>query len=200
MWLYDKFNNMRNRFIIIAFVCFVVFNIFHVLSVEAQSAVSSPVNADNSSVSSSPRASVPANANTNSGQPNPEYTNINSSKFRLLICDGPAELIAYNPATRKIEPGFKNPDFIPCDFRGLMMQIQHLINIAMTVGVLFAVAGLLFAGYLYISGKPANISRAHDIFPSLAKGFIIMLAAWFIVYQILEWLTGTNGYGVLLGL
>ncbi len=151
--------------------------------------------------SASPSASnPPTNANSVNSSINPEYSNLNSSKFRLLICDGPAELVAYNPATRKIEPGFKNPDFIPCDFRGLMMQIQHLINIAMTLGVLIAVAGLLFAGYLYISGTPANISKAHDIFPSLAKGFIIMLAAWFIVYQILEWLTGTSGYGVLLGL
>jgi hypothetical protein len=70
----------------------------------------------------------------------------------------------------------------------------------MTLGVLIAVGGLVYAGYLYITGIPGNISKAHDIFPSLAKGFIIMLAAWFIVYQILAWLIGKNGYGVLLGL
>jgi hypothetical protein len=97
-------------------------------------------------------------------------------------------------------PGYTNKDFVPCDFRGLMMQIQHLINIAMTAGVLIAIAGMMYAGFLYISGTPKNISQAHDIFPSLVKGFIIMLAAWFIVYQILAWLTGKNGYGVLLGL
>ena len=204
MWLYDKFNNMRNRFykfvgvIVIIYLC-VIIGFDQSSIVFAQDSVGGGAATPN--ITASPSASNPStNANTNSGQPNPEYTNINSSKFRLLICDGPAELIHYNPATRKFDPSHIQEGFIPCDFRGLMMQIQHLINIAMTVGVLFAVAGLLFAGYLYISGKPANISRAHDIFPSLAKGFIIMLAAWFIVYQILEWLTGTNGYGVLLGL
>lgn len=131
---------------------------------------------------------------------NPEYSNINNSKFRLLICDGPEELRHYDPVARKIVPGYTNKDFVPCDFRGLMMQIQHLINIAMTAGVLIAIAGMMYAGFLYISGTPKNISQAHDIFPSLVKGFIIMLAAWFIVYQILAWLTGKNGYGVLLGL
>lgn len=195
---------MKNRFYkylgIFALVYFTTSLFSQALFVNAQSAVSAPVNANNSAVSGSPQASVPAGVNTSSGQVNPEYTNLNSSKFRLLICDGPAELIHYNPVTRKFDPNHIQEGFIPCDFRGLMMQIQHLINIAMTLGVLIAVAGLLFAGYLYISGTPANISKAHDIFPSLAKGFIIMLAAWFVVYQILEWLTGTSGYGVLLGL
>ena len=148
----------------------------------------------------SPAPSASTNPATPNGSIKPEYSNINSPQFRLLICDGPAELVAYNPATRKIEPGHIEEGFIPCDFRGLMMQIQHLINIAMTLAILLAISGLIYAGYLYATGTPPNISKAHEIFPSLAKGFIIMLSAWFIVYQILSWLTGTNGYGVLLGL
>lgn len=155
-----------------------------------------------SDVGTSPAVTNPPASPNNPGNNTvkPEYSNINSPLFRLLICDGPAQLVEYNPETRTMQKGYVNKDFIPCDFRGLMMQIQHLINIAMTLGVLIAIAGLVYAGYLYISGTPKNIAQAHEIFPSLAKGFIIMLAAWFIVYQILEWLTGTNGYGVLLGL
>ena len=127
---------------------------------------------------------------------------ITKSSFKLLICDGPEELRHYNPATNKIEEGFTNDDFIPCDFRGLMMQLQHFINIAMVLGVLVALGGLLWAGALYISGAPEKIKQAHKIFPSIFWGFIIMLSAWFIVYQILEWLTGPNAksFGVLLGL
>jgi hypothetical protein len=192
---------MKNRFY--KFVGVIVLGII-ILStsvvVYAQGTFGTP-SASSDTLSAPTSSAPPQNTNgvTNNTE-NPEYSNLNSSKFRLLICDGPAELIHYNPATRKFDPNHIQEGFIPCDFRGLMMQIQHLINIAMTLGVLIAVAGLLFAGYLYISGTPANISKAHDIFPSLAKGFIIMLAAWFIVYQILAWLTGTNGYGVLLGL
>ncbi len=136
---------------------------------------------------------------TNANSVNPDYTNINSSKFRLLICDGPAELAHFNPGTGKIDPAFTDANFVPCDFRGLMMQVQHLINIALIVGVLLAIVGFIRAGYLYITGVPGNISKAHEIFPSVAWGFIIMLSAWFIVYQILEWLTGSRGFGVLLG-
>ncbi len=148
------------------------------------------------------------------GNVSPTSVDITKSSFKLLICDGPEELRHYNPATNKIEPGYvdkvnnisvppyENPDFIPCDFRGLMMQLQHFINIAMVLGVLVALGGLLWAGALYISGAPEKIKQAHKIFPSIFWGFIIMLSAWFIVYQILEWLTGPNAksFGVLLGL
>ena len=190
---------MKNKLVIFWFVCSIIsLNIGLAFIVNAQSAVSSPTNPNNSSVSGSPQPST--SAGVNNGSIKPEYSNINSPQFRLLICDGPAELIHYNPESRAIEPGYTNKDFIPCDFQGLMMQIQHLINIAMTLAILLAISGLIYAGYLYATGTPANISKAHEIFPSLAKGFIIMLSAWFIVYQILSWLTGTNGYGVLLGL
>lgn len=136
------------------------------------------------------------------GDVSPTSVDITKSSFKLLICDGPEELKHYNPATNKIEEGFTNDDFIPCDFRGLMMQLQHFINIAMVLGVLVALGGLLWAGALYISGAPEKIKQAHKIFPSIFWGFIIMLSAWFIVYQILEWLTGPNAksFGVLLGL
>lgn len=121
---------------------------------------------------------------------NPEYQNINSSSFRLVICDGPV-LPDNHPD--------KTPNYVPCDFKGLMMQLQHIINIAMVAGIILAIIGLTYAGFLYITGIPKNITQAHDIFPALIKGFILMLSAWFIVYQILEWLTGSRGFGVLLG-
>lgn len=121
---------------------------------------------------------------------NPDYQNINSPSFRLVICDGPV-LPTNHPDN--------TPDYKPCDFKGLMMQLQHIINIAMVAGIILAIIGLTYAGFLYITGIPKNITKAHDIFPALIKGFIIMLSAWFIVYQIIEWLTGSRGFGFLLG-
>ena len=120
--------------------------------------------------------------------PSPDVSNPNSSAFKIVICDGPAGANLN-----------KDPKYIPCDFRGLMLQAQHLINIMIVIGVLSAIVGFCYAGYLYITGVPGNISRAHDIFPKVAIGFIIMLTAWFIIYQILSWLTGNSGFGALLG-
>jgi len=121
---------------------------------------------------------------------NPDYQNINSSKFRLVICDGPV-LPDNHPN--------KIPGYIPCDFQGLMLQLQHLIDIAIIAGVLIAIIGFTYAGFLYVTGVPGNINKAHKIFPAVMWGFIIMLSAWFVIYQILEWLTGSRGFGVLLG-
>jgi len=120
----------------------------------------------------------------------PEPVDVNSSSFRLLICDGPVLPAGVTPP---------KANYVPCDFKGLMMQIQHFINIAMVGGVIIAILGMTYAGILYISGNPAKIKEAHDIFPSILIGFIVMLSAWFIVYQVINWLTGGNTLSVLLG-
>jgi len=130
----------------------------------------------------------------------PGSSNPNSSSFKLGICDGPAELNMINPKTGQIEPGRKNdPTFIPCNFQGLMLQVRHLITIMLTAGVFVAIIGFSYAGYLYMTGVPGNISQAHGIFKQVGEGFIIMLSAWFIVYQVLSWLTGNPGLKALLG-
>jgi len=138
-------------------------------------------------VSTSP-TSVPAN--NSAGNVAPTSVDINKSTFKLLICDGP-------PLPSNVS--LPKPDYVPCDFKGLMAQTQHFINIAMVLGVLSALVLFTWAGALYVSGQPKNIDQAKAIFPAVVKGFIIMLLAWFIVYQILEWLTGSKSFGVLLG-
>ncbi len=129
--------------------------------------------------------------------------NINSSAFRLTVCDGPAipssaaSSIPTDAAEFKAKFGHDLP-YVPCDFKGLMMQIQHLINIAIIGGVLLAVGLFTYAGFLYVRGGK-HVDEAKKIFPKVFWGFIIMLSAWFIVYQLLNWLTGSNVFGVLLG-
>jgi hypothetical protein len=132
--------------------------------------------------------------------PSPE-TNINSSSFKLLICDGPEQINHIDPTTGKYDASNpkNNPNFIPCDFNGAMMQIQHFINVAMIVGVLVAIVGFTKAGIYFIWGEPGKIKEARETFAYVVKGFIIMLSAWFIVYQILAWLLKSNTLGVLLG-
>lgn len=134
-------------------------------------------------------------------------SNPNDSGFRLAICDGPAQL--NEPSTHQIPDGKggqktdpswqKDPNFIACDFQGLMKQVQHLITAMLTLGVFVAIIGFSYAGYLYVTGVPGKITRAHEIFKKVGIGFVIMLSAWFIVYQILSWLTGNSGLKALLG-
>jgi Kef-type K+ transport system membrane component KefB len=71
-----------------------------------------------------------------------------------------------------------------------MREVQHLINIMIIVGILAAIAGFCYAGFLYIvhGSEPSSRSEASSVFKKVFIGFIIMLTAWFIVYQILSWL------------
>jgi|GEM_PF-1566762 len=137
--------------------------------------------------------------------------------FQLTVCDGPAFLntqaahrIKQYDDTITITPVGWTPDpnYIPCDFNGAMIQIQHLINIAMVLGVLAAIAGFSYAGFLLISmsitGKMDDRKKALDIFKKVIIGFVVMLVSWFIVYQIIDWLvvkdsTGKSSLQYLLG-
>jgi len=87
----------------------------------------------------------------------------------------------------------------PCNFQGLMIEIQYLLNVMTIAGVLAAIGGFAYAGYLYVTGTQENIKKARGMFPKIAIGFILILTAWFIVYQILAWLTGSAGAAALLG-
>ncbi len=119
--------------------------------------------------------------------------NINSEGFRLMFCDGPAKLKEHiDPSSNEYKT------FVPCDFRGFMGQAQKLINVMTILGVLAGIIGFSYAGYLYITGVPDNISRAYEIFKKVGIGLVIMLSAWAIVYQILSWLTDNTTFTGLL--
>lgn len=154
---------------------------------QAQSGIITTTGDSGSGVTNSTGQSSSGNSVTNIS---PKDVDISSPTFRLLICDGPPLPDSYPD---------KPANYIPCDFKGLMMQFQHFINIALVLGVVSAILLITWSGGLYVSGQPKNIDKARNIFPVVIKGFIIMLLAWFIVYQILEWLTGSKSFGVLLG-
>jgi hypothetical protein len=131
------------------------------------------------------------------------------SSFRIVVCDGPElpknldpkalEMLSpKDPATFQAKFGHPQP-YVACNFNGIMLTIQHLINIAMVIGVFAAIALFTYAGYLMMTGKEDDRNKAKDIFPKIFWGFAIMLSAWFIVYQILNWLTGNSAFTKLLG-
>ena len=142
--------------------------------------------------------------------------NLNDSGFHLLQCDGPdlsglpkGSTITISGKSYPLTPG-KNPTitnadgsnshvYQPCNFQGLMIEIQYLLNVMTIVAVLAAIGGFAYAGYLHITGTQENLKKARAMFPKIAIGFILILSAWFIVYQILAWLTGNAGAAALLG-
>jgi hypothetical protein len=125
--------------------------------------------------------------------------NPNLPDFKLVSCDGP-ELPSKelrDAWTQKHQPGKTyEHDYVPCNFKGAVDQIQHLINIMLVLGVLAAVAGFVWAGYLYVSisftGKVENENKAKDIFKKVLIGFAVMLCSWFAVFQILAWLSSNS--------
>ncbi len=127
--------------------------------------------------------------------PDPNFSNINSTSFRLVICDGPRYP---DPLPLGMNPPPAN--YVPCDFNGLMLQANHVITILLVAGVFVALAGLAYSGYLFLTGKEQDRTRAKEILPKIAKGFIMMLSAWFIVHQLLLWLTDNGtGFSKLIG-
>jgi Type IV secretion system pilin len=131
-------------------------------------------------------------ANNAKAQSKPN-TDLGSKGFKIVVCDGPRlpqNLLAKEPNGGK--------DYVPCDFFGVMRQIQHLIDIMMIVGIVAIMVGFVWTGGLYISGDPGKIKQAKGIFPKIFTGLIMMLSAWFIVYQLLSWLTSNPGFKNLL--
>ena len=106
--------------------------------------------------------------------------NPNSTGYRIAVCDGPAQAGG-----------------VACNFTTLILLVQHLITGALVFGVFIAIAGFCWIGYLLISGTQDNRKRAKEIFPKIFWGFIIMLSAWFIVYQILNWLAASAFQNIL---
>lgn len=128
------------------------------------------------------------------------------TSFRVVVCDGPAlpTKDLQDAAQAEIDQAAKNTGvathtYVVCNFNGAMIQVQHLIDIAMVLGVFAAIVLFTYAGFLMLTGKEDDRKKAKDIFPKIFIGFIIMLSAWFIVYQILSWLTGNGTFTKLLG-
>lgn len=70
-----------------------------------------------------------------------------------------------------------------CTFDDLLQLARNLINFMITLSTTIATISFAYAGYLYLTaaGDSGKIKTATGIFTNVAVGFIIVLAAWFIV-------------------
>ena len=114
-----------------------------------------------------------------------------------MFCDGPDKL-RHIDENGEYNPSYNKPGFVACDFAGFVGQAQKLINVMTILGVLAGIIAFSYAGYLYVTGVPGNITRAYEIFKKVGIGLVIMLSAWAIVYQILSWLTDNKTFTGLL--
>jgi hypothetical protein len=142
----------------------------------------------------SPNPSAPPTITEGGVTGTTENVNIRSSTFKFVVCDGPVRPEGYVP-----NPPDQTP-YIPCDFKGLVLTVQHFLNIAMVLGVMGTIVTAVYAGYLYVTGKESNISKAKEMLPKVGIGFVLMLTAWFIIAQILTWLTNNDAFKTFLKL
>lgn len=75
-----------------------------------------------------------------------------------------------------------------CGFNDLIALVNNLITLLIQLGTLVAAIMFAYAGWLYVTsgGSPSAVSKAKDIFFSVAIGFFFMLAGWLIVSLILK--------------
>lgn len=91
------------------------------------------------------------------------------------------------------DPQFNNtPDgLIPCNgpdcgFNDAIRLIQNIINWIVWFSVIVIVIGIVYAGFLYMTGKQDNISKAKGMFKNMAIGMFFVLAGWLIVDTVLD--------------
>lgn len=84
----------------------------------------------------------------------------------------------------------------PCGFSGVMGIVQNLINAGISVGILFAVVIMAWAGFILIMSpfNPEAKSTAHKMLINAVIGFLIVCSAWLIVDFVMKALySGPDG-------
>lgn len=84
----------------------------------------------------------------------------------------------------------------PCGFAGVMGTAQNLLNAAISVGILFAIIIIAWAGFILVM-SPFNAegkSQARGMLINAAIGLLIVLSAWLIVDFVMKVLySGEDG-------
>lgn len=74
-----------------------------------------------------------------------------------------------------------------CDFDDLLKVAGAIVTFIIALSIPVAAALFIYAGFLYVTagiGGSGQVTKAKDIFATTLKGFVIILAAWLIVYTI----------------
>jgi hypothetical protein len=73
-----------------------------------------------------------------------------------------------------------------CDWAALIKLVNTLITDMIIISTLLAVAVFIYAGFLLLTsgGNESAKTKAKDMFGKVVKGYVVILAAWLIVYTI----------------
>lgn len=77
---------------------------------------------------------------------------------------------------------------VKCDFVAFVALVNRVITFIIEISIPIAALLFAYAGFLYMNaqGNLGKVSQAHKIFQNVAIGFMIILAAWLIVYTLVS--------------
>lgn len=82
-----------------------------------------------------------------------------------------------------------------CEFAAM---INNIIQFIIEVGVLLAVASMIYAGFMFVTarGNEGQLTKARGIFTNVVIGLVLILAAFLIVNTVMNGLLGTGNGAV----
>lgn len=81
-----------------------------------------------------------------------------------------------------------------CGFAELIESVKYIINWLIIIAVPIVTLVFAYAGFLFMTGKESNISKAKTMLPKVVWGFVAMLGAWLLVTTILKFLVRDDSY------
>lgn len=99
----------------------------------------------------------------------------------------------YDPGTTGIV-GNLCADGVNCKFEDLITLVKRILGFIVFVSIPLAAIAFAYSGFLILTAGP-NASQAQQgkkIFTNVAIGFVIILAAWLIVYTVTTALIDTD--------
>lgn len=94
----------------------------------------------------------------------------------------PMVLLAQSPPGSGAAEGIKNP----LQFKSLSDFVAALVTIARDIGMLVAVLGIVYAGFLKVTarGDEEKLKKANKAFLWAVMGTAVLLGAWLIAFSI----------------
>ena len=111
-----------------------------------------------------------------------------------LILVSPLLALGANPLVPCGNDG--QPD---CDWSTLLVLANTLITFLIEIAAALAAISFAYSGWLFLTagGDAGKVSRAKGIFGKVAIGFFFCLAAWLIVFSLLQLLGAKSGIDLL---
>lgn len=115
----------------------------------------------------------------------------------ILISFIPKNILAVETSISSVTSGCQDGN---CGFADLFALANALLGWAIVGTTSAATIMFVYAGFLYVTaqGDPNQIKRAHNVFKIVAIGFVIVLAAFLLIKELLTKLGLSNGLGNLL--